>query len=124
MSKIYKFIDLLSEIELEKIEENTKFKISDDNNLFRPQIVTYKNRELKIGEENIFNCYYLDYLLHADFELLEDEENEIDIQSIRELLIEQLREREHNNADIYMLGEQINVLTRAIKQLDNKIKEE
>ena len=26
MSKIYKLIDLLSEIELEKIEENTKFK--------------------------------------------------------------------------------------------------
>lgn len=113
MSKVYKFIDLLSEIELEKIEENTKFKISDDNNLFRPQIATYKNRELKIGEENIFNCYYLDYLLHADFELLEDEKNEIDIQSIKEFSSEYTM-----NTVEFQLKDKLNEIIRAIKQLD------
>lgn len=121
MSKTYKFIDLLSEIELEKIEENTKFKISDDNNLFRPQIATYKNRELKIGEENIFNCYYLDYLLHADFELLEDEENEIDIQSIEEVKLEDI-----SNIDGLAnkrIMDKFNEIIKGLKQI-NKYKED
>lgn len=51
------------------------------------------------------------------------EDNTIDIQSINELLLEQLTEREHTNADIYVLGKQVNILVQAIKQLDNKIKE-
>ena len=58
------------------------------------------------------------------FEILSEEDEEIDIQEdLRELLLEQLTEREHNNADIYFLGNHLNLLVRAIKQLDKKIKE-
>ena len=117
MSKTYKFIDLLSEIELEKIEENIKFKVSDNYNLFRPQIATYRKRELKIEEENIFNFYDLDYLLHADFELLEDEEDKIVIQSIKEVKLEDI-----SNIDGLADKRIMNKLNEIIREI-NKIKE-
>lgn len=64
---------------------------------------------------------FLTYIiLSKEFELIE-ENQDIDIQSIDELLMDQLTEREHNDADIIMLGKQINVLTNAIKQLDRQI---
>ena len=74
------------------------------------------------------NCEIIpDYSYFSDKDnefILIEEEPDIDIQSINELLIDQLTEREHTNADIFMLGKQINVLTIAIKQLDRQIKED
>lgn len=58
--------------------------------------------------------------LNIVVEILEEQE-EIDIQSYKELLIDQLTERKYTNADIYMLGTQINALTRAVKQLDRQL---
>ena len=55
------------------------------------------------------------------FEILSEDE-EIDIEKdLIELLIEQLTEREHTNADVYMLGKQINILIKAIKQINKQI---
>ena len=54
------------------------------------------------------------------FELIEDET--IDIESINELLAEQLKNREHTNADIYMLAKQQNELLQALKQQEKRIK--
>lgn len=56
-----------------------------------------------------------------DFKLIEDEK--IDIESINELLVEQLKNREHTNADIYMLAKRQNELVQAVKQLNQEIKE-
>lgn len=52
----------------------------------------------------------------------ENSRDEIDIEDITELLIEQLKDKEFNNADIYMLAQQQNNLLQAVKQLDKRVK--
>lgn len=61
-------------------------------------------------------------LIESTFELIEEQE-EIDIQEKEDLLIEQLKDREHTNADIYALGVRVKDLLKWAKQIDKKIKE-
>lgn len=59
-------------------------------------------------------------ILNDHVEIIEETE-EIDIDSIEELKLEHLTEQEHNNADIYVFGCHINALTKAVKQINNKL---
>ena len=123
MSKAIKVIDLLNKIANgEEIPKKIKVKdyifiweVSDNG-------TGYSNVKEDTGYYWFENYVSLDNSedLNTEIEIIE-EEPEIDIQSYKELLLDQLREREHTNADIYMLGVQINALIRAVKQLDNQI---
>ncbi len=115
MSKTIKIIDLLN-------------KIANREEV--PEKIKYYNRNLKgtdimlCCKENIIvklNCESI--YLNDEVEIIEEQE-EIDIQELKELLLDQLRERKYTNADIYMLGTQINALIKAVKQLDQKINDQ
>ena len=115
MSKTIKVIELLNKIANgEEVPEKIKFERVD----FTLEKDTYYRTNTL--------CSLIDYIklkrssLNEEIEIIE-EEPEIDIQSYKELLLDQLREREHTDADIYFLGTQINALIRAVKQLDNQI---
>ena len=81
-----------------------------DSNIYR-----YENRNFigRFGGTNIM------VLLNNTFELIE-EEQEIDIQDINEML--NPNQWTANDLDIQNIVRNINELTRAVKQLDNKIK--
>jgi hypothetical protein len=115
MSKTIKVIDFIN-------------KMAQDYN-YRPTVkfhdITYKYYDCdykndKNDKYGVLAGWCLNLILDDTVQIIE-EEPEIDIQSYKELLLDQLREREHTNADIYMLGVQINALIKAVKQLDNQI---
>ena len=111
MIKSIKIIDLLNKIANgEEVPKKIKQKYLEGNSF-----------EDLIDNIKYFNADF-SKTLNEEIEIIEEQEPEIDIQSYKELLLNQLREREHTNADIYMLGIQINALIRAVKQIDNQIK--
>lgn len=122
-----KVIDLLNKIVNEE-EMPKKIRVKNHIWAYEKGFKQYKNDNFQELLKFLLGYYKEDGFsftlygaLNCEVELIEDE---IDIQEeLRELLLEQLTEREHTNADVYMLGKQINALTRAVKQLDRKIKE-
>lgn len=124
MSKIIDGIELLKMIKDGKIPYRTKINIVSDNETLKFYTIYGKYRQLHLirddnGKIEDIRCIDTEDLLTHKFEI--EEQEEIDIQSYKELLLDQLRERKHTNADIYMLGTQINALIKAVKQLDKKI---
>ena len=115
MSKTIKIIDLLNKIANgEDVPKKIKFR--DDIYEFDIVVKHYNG----VNSQEPLLWQYNGLILTNIAEIIE-EEPEIDIQSYKELLLDQLREKEHTNADIYMLGVQINALIKAVKKLDNKI---
>ena len=116
--KIYKGYELIKAMANGEINYGTKFKIKDWN-----EIVVYEQSNLIFreilgtGEEGnnygktIFDLWNLDYILSANFELIE--EDTIDIESIEEL--NELSDCEERNM-------KINEIIRAVKQLNKEIK--
>ena len=117
--KIYKGYELIKAIAEGEIKENTNIKVHDLS-VFDKIVTTinYSNKKLnwKTGE---FDTSYLCNDSYY-FELIEDET--IDIESINELLVEQLKNREHTNADIYAIAEQQNKILQVLKQQEKRIK--
>ena len=73
-----------------------------------------RNEEMAVSE-----------LMYHRFEILSEEDEEVDIQSIEGLpLVDDLEACEPNEYNIQLLGKRYNELLKAIKQLDKKIKEE
>ena len=116
--KTIKVIDLIILKKYNDLEMPYHIKINKLNYFYNKNRKTYDS---EYGEQMSFD--FTDNVLNMEVEIIEESEQDIDIQNIEELLIEQLTERKYNNADIYMLGKNVNVLIRAVKQLDNKIKE-
>lgn len=103
MSKTYKGYELMKLVSEGKLSLNQKVSTLS---------LDYKNCTIEFVLKDIaFNVMVL------DFELIEDE---IDIQSIEEIDIDQVIETD-DKTGIALLH--INKLIKAVKQLDNKIKE-
>ena len=115
MGKIYKGYELIEKASEDEIEDYTKFKMVGDLD----KIIVY--RQNSFWRDDNEKELVTSWLINEEWQIIE-EEPEIDIQSFKELLLDQLREREHTNADIYLLGTQINALIKAVKQLDLELK--
>lgn len=113
--KIYKGYELIKAIAEGEIKDGSRFIICGYK-----QIIKYNNGILYYVNDN-FDEINSRVIISYTFELIEDET--IDIESIDELLVEQLKNREHTNADIYMLAKRQNELVQAVKQLNKEIKE-
>lgn len=107
--------ELMEQIHSGKIKDNSVIRVETEQGKYISKI-KFKNKRFEWDPGEFDTKYLCD--IETEFEV---EEPNIDIQSINELLMDQLTEREHTNADIFMLGKQINVLTNAIKQLDRQI---
>lgn len=108
--KTYKGYELLKAIANNEIKEGTKFKnlnqkVKSDNS----HIYAYNHNNFmgRWGRPNIIA------ILNDEFEIIEEQE-EIDIQEIKELYIGDVTTEDKLR---------INELVRAVKQLDKKIKE-
>ena len=112
MGKVYKGYELYKMISDREIKKDSKFK---DNN---SRIWIWDGFNF-VTEE----CDYNDFVFSLiDFELLEDEE--IDIQEIEELSTYSDEGIEfYDKNEIHGNRLKINEIIRAVKQLDNKIKE-
>ena len=115
MGKIYKGYELIEKASEDEIEDYTKFKMVG----YLDKIIVY--RQNSFWRDDNEKELVTSWLINEEWQIIE-EEPEIDIQSFKELLLDQLREREHTNADIYLLGTQINALIKAVKQLDLELK--
>lgn len=120
MSKTIEVIDLLNKIANGEIPSEIKYK----NRIYK-----YDSNEKDYMHEDVFNCY--DYLIGNNFKDLDnlndtveiiEEQEEIDIQSIKEL--EPLEDYEVDKTDVRLNRELINKILQWAKQLDKKIKEE
>ena len=124
MSKVYRGYELLKAIADGEIYYGTKFKIKDwdeiiiydQSNLIFREIFDTKEEGSNYGK-TIFDLWNLDYILSAEFELIEDE---IDIDSIKELL--KIEEYEVDKTDVVINRNKINKLVQALKQLNKEIK--
>ena len=125
MKKVIKVIDLLNMIangeevperirvgktifKYDKSRKDYIHKIDDDG---------WQNETLLF---RVMDTHFIEELIDAKVEIL-DEEDEIDIQSIKEL--DYVKDYEADNTDIRLNRDAIRQLTRAVKQLDNKLKE-
>ncbi len=110
MSKVYTFIELLSEIKEGKIKSGTKFK--------EIHLQDYKIK-IKDGLVYDINGYCISLNINEIFEMKFQliEEDTIDIQNIKEII----NDGSINNT--YEIKMTINELIKALKQLDKKIKE-
>lgn len=129
MNKTYKFIDLLSEIELGNIKERTKIEMINKEDTWKEELI-YLNGDLitECGDD-IFETYTLLTILHSEFTLIEEEPKEIDIQEIEE--IDLFDNGQNFNDTKFTIGcydgnfikiaDIINELIKAVKQLDRKI---
>lgn len=114
----YKGYELIKAIADGEIYYGTKFKIKDWNeiivydqsNLIFREIFDTKEEGSNYGK-TIFDLWNLDYILSAEFELIEDE---IDIDNIEELT--------QNCFDDWTEAKKINELVQAVKQLNKKVK--
>lgn len=121
MNKTYKFIDLLSEIELGNIKERTKIEMTNKEDTWKEELI-YLNGDLitECGDD-IFETYTLLTLLHSKFTLIEEKPEEIDIQGIENLYIDFLFTDVDKDGNEYKIVEKIDELIQAAKQLDKKI---
>lgn len=121
MNKTYKFIDLLSEIELGNIKERTKIEMINIEDTWKEELI-YLNGDLitECGDD-IFETYTLLTILHSEFTLIEEEPEEIDIQRMKDLYIDCLFTDVDKYGNEYKIVEKIDELIKAAKQLDRKI---
>lgn len=120
---ILKGYELMQEMANGKIKEGTKFRdLSDDNYADNSNIYRYENNNFigRYGGTNILK------LLNHDFEILEDEEIKIDIQSIKVATSVEVGDECSDKTMTAFLKIQraLLELTLAVKQLDNKINKE
>ena len=130
MSKIYKGWELRKAIADGEIHYGTKFKVKDwkeivvydQSNLIFREIFDTKEEGSNYGK-TIFDLWILDYILNAEFELIEDE---IDIDSIEELddtcyilygMPDEELEAYHSETRTT-----INEILQAVKQIDKRVK--
>lgn len=122
----YKGYELLKAIADGEIYYGTKFKIKDWNeiivyeqsNLIFREIFDTKEEGSNYGKA-IFDLWNLDYILNAEFELIED--NTIDIDNIEELdTYETVETYDWQDVDTNRMT--INELVQAVKQLNKEIK--
>ena len=123
--KIYKGYELLKAIADGEINYGTKFKIKDWNeiivynqsNLIFREIFDTKEEGSNYGK-TIFDFWNLDYILSAEFGLIEDE---IDIDNIEELdTYETVETYDWQDVDTNRMT--INELVQSVKQLNKEIK--
>lgn len=128
MSKTYKGWELLKEIEEGNIKEGTKIKVrpfegcEDIYKYNGDDFINEYNEELMTSEHSIGS------LSASDFEIIENQE-EINIQDIKEInhysvfsVVDGLT-IENTDAELATISVTVNELIQAVKQLDNKIKE-
>ena len=129
MSKTIKVIDLLNKIadeeELPKkilILDEVYYLINDeDGDIVYSQLKDRREWEAFIDRKlNITRCLHEDVIILDEVEIIEEQE-EIDIQSIKEL--EPLEDYEVDKTDVRLNRELINKILQWAKQLDKKIKE-
>ena len=114
---VYKGLEIMQMISKGQIEERTRFDF--ENNNFNGE-VEYYNGTLywiifdenwnEIGKKNLFEMFYIQSTMVADFELIE---GEIDIDNIKELegIVEYATEQDT-----------INKLIQAVKQINKRVK--
>ena len=126
--KTYKFIELLSEIELGNIKERTKIERTNKDDTWKEELIYLNGGLITECGDDIFETYTLLTLLHSEFTLIEEPE-EIDIKGIEEI---DLFDNGQNFIDtkftigcydgnFIKIGDIINELIKAVKQLDRKI---
>ena len=120
---ILKGYELMKEIANGKIKERTKFRDLTDNNYEdNSNIYRYENNNFigRYGGTNMLN------LLNHDFEIIEDEEIKIDIQSIKvPTSMEVGAECGDKTMTAFLkIQRALFELTLAVKQLDKKINKE
>lgn len=123
MNKTYKFIDLLSEIELGNIKERTKIEMINKEDTWKEELI-YLNGDLitECGDD-IFETYTLLTILHSEFTLIEEEPEEIDIANIEELHSYSEDGLDlYSSSDLHNSIQKINELIKAVKQLDRRRK--
>lgn len=119
MSKVYKGHELIKAIADGEIYYGTKFKIKDWNefvvyeqsNLIFREIFNTKEEGNNYGK-TIFDLWNLNYILSAEFELIEDE---VDIDDIEELNV-------GDTLNNKIIRDKFNKLVQAVKQLNKEIK--
>ena len=115
MSKTYKGYELIKAIAEGNIKEGAKFiEYKDNKEVTRS---TFNGKDFEHITDRYSNYDTAWHLFNCTFELIEDE---IDIQSIEEIDIDQVIEKD-DKIGIALLH--INKLIKVAKQLDNKIKE-
>lgn len=116
MSKIIDGIELLRMIKDEKIPYRTKINIVSDDETLKFYTIYGTYRQLHLirddnGKIEDIRCIDTEDLLKGKFEI--EEQEEIDIQN--------LQENNSSNARADINQENINLLIKAVKQLDLKI---
>ena len=120
MSKIYKGYKLIKAIVDGEIKEGQQFNIYENGKLYFDTPVYYRNEVLRHNGTLLTEFLTLRNILNLDFELIEDEE--IDIDNIEELL--KIEEYEVDKTDTVINRNKINELVRAVKQLDKRTRKE
>ena len=119
-NKIVDGVELLRLIRDGKIKNKQTFEnINEDLLLTYENGVLYYYNERVESDCELFKDYSLNSVLKCNFEILSEEDEEIDIQSIEEFEFGEIEDK--NN---YETRYKINELIKAVKKLDKKIKEE
>lgn len=118
MNKTYKGWELLKAIADGEIRNGAKIYFKQEN-----EYCYYNGNSIiyELGESSVVNSHSDKYFADGDFELISEPTEEIDIQGIEEIDLEQVIPTD-NTGNIALLH--INKLIKAIKQLDNRIKEQ
>lgn len=122
-NKIVKGYELMTMIAEKQIKSGTKFKdLTDDNYADNSNMYRYENNNFigRWGGTNILN------LLNHDFEIIEDEEIKIDIQSIKVPTSMEVGDEcgDKTMTAFLKIQRALFELTLAVKQLDKKINKE
>jgi len=118
--KDYKGYELIKEIAEGNIKEDTTIAVHDLTVLDRlVTYIQYKNKKLNWDEGTFDTSYLLNP--NCYFRVIEEQEK-INIQNIRELVLQEDFNL-YDYRDIEINRMKINTLIKAIKQLDNKLKE-
>lgn len=124
MNKTYKGWELLKAIADGEIRNGAKIYFKQEN-----EYCYYNGNSIiyELGESSVVNSHSDKYFADGDFELISEPTEEIDIQSIKN--VDTIYTRESNGANEILkfhteTREIINTLIQAIKQLDNRIKEQ
>ena len=112
MSKIYKGYKLIKAIVDGEIKEGQQFNIYENGKLYFDTPVYYRNEVLRHNGTLLTEFLTLRNILNLDFELIEDEE--IDIDNIEELDIYEENVPKGNIID------KINELVQAVNQLEKR----
>lgn len=119
MSKKYKGWELIKAIALNELKAGTKFydKRTGIEYILSENGKVYENRQY--FDDEVYTQLQEDYTIkelgQADFELIEDE-----IDNIKELL--KIEEYEVDKTDVKLNRDKINELVQAVKQLNKEIK--